>query len=120
MIGIISLLVLAAAIYARYKGHLLAFWRPTYVVTAVIALYLNFFVLIVQSFLKVPAFKALAPTQSEPPFRITHLVGARGVPRPWCLRRDQISRNRRKQNDRSQFPGLPAPGNSFTIWSNRA
>ena len=74
VIGIISLLVLARRYYARYKGHLLGFWRPIYVVTAVIALYLNFFVLIVQSFLKVPALKGLAPTQSELPFRITHLV----------------------------------------------
>jgi hypothetical protein len=74
VIGIISLLVLAPAIYARYKGHLLGVWRPIYVVTAVIALYLNFFVLIVQSFLKVPALKALAPTQSEAPFKIAQLV----------------------------------------------
>jgi hypothetical protein len=73
-IGIISLLVLALSIYARYRGRLLGFWRPTYVVTAVIALYLNFFVLIVQSFLKVPALKALAPAQSEAPFKIAQLV----------------------------------------------
>jgi hypothetical protein len=63
-IGIVSLLVLAVAIYARYAGHLAGLWRPVYVVGAVIALYLNFLVLIVQSFLKVPALKALAETQS--------------------------------------------------------
>ena len=48
-IGIISLVVLAVTIYARYGRHLAGFWRLVYVVTAVIALYLNFFVLIVQS-----------------------------------------------------------------------
>ncbi len=64
VIGIISLLVLAVTIYARYAGRLVGIWRPVYVVTAVIALYLNFLVLIVQSFLKVPVLKTLAPTQS--------------------------------------------------------
>ena len=72
--GIISLVVLAAAIYARYPGHLVGAWRWTYVVGAVLAQYFNFFVLIVQSFQKIPALKALAPTQKEPPFAITQLV----------------------------------------------
>jgi hypothetical protein len=49
-------------------------WRAIYVVTAVAALYLNVFVLIVQLFLKVPALNALAPTQTEPPFAIAQLV----------------------------------------------
>ncbi len=66
-IGIVSLLVLAVAIPALYVFHL-ASWRRTYVVGAVIALYLNVFVLIAQFFMKIPALKALAPTQSEPPF----------------------------------------------------
>jgi hypothetical protein len=39
-----------------------------------VAQYLNVFVLIVQSFMKVPALKALAPTQTEPPFKLTQLV----------------------------------------------
>ena len=73
-IGIVSLVVLAIAIYARYARRLAGIWRPVYVVTAVIALYLNFLVLIVQSFQKVPPLKALAPTQSEAPFLITQLV----------------------------------------------
>jgi hypothetical protein len=47
--------------------------RWVYVVGAVIALYLNGFVGIVQSFQKVPALKALAPTQSETPFLLTQL-----------------------------------------------
>src|SRR5438477_200015 len=67
-IGILSLLVLAVAIAARYSFHLAGAWRRTYVITAAIALYLNIFVLVVQLFLKVPALKDLAPTQKEPPF----------------------------------------------------
>ncbi len=43
-------------------------------VTAMISLYLNVFVLVVQLFQKVPALKAMAPTQSEPPFAVTQLV----------------------------------------------
>ena len=69
VLGVISLFVLAIAVYARYAGRLSGPWRLVYVVTAVIALYLNFFVLIVQSFLKLPALNALAPTGSEPPLR---------------------------------------------------
>jgi hypothetical protein len=67
-VGIVSLLVLAVAIPALYVFHLAGSWRLTYVIGAVIALYLNVFVLIAQQFMKVPALKALAPTQSEPPF----------------------------------------------------
>ncbi len=69
-IGILSLIVLAVALAARYSFHMEGAWRRTYVITAVIALYLNVFVLVVQSFLKVPALHDLAPTQSEPPFAI--------------------------------------------------
>jgi len=74
IVGAISLVVLALAIYARYPAHLAGAWRWIYVVGAVFAQYLNFFVLIVQSFQKIPALKALAPTQKEPPFAITQLV----------------------------------------------
>jgi len=73
-VGIVSLLVLAVAIAARYAYRLRGFWRPTYVITAVVALYLNVFVLIVQTFLKVPALNASAPTQTEPPFAIIQLI----------------------------------------------
>ncbi len=72
-VGIISLLLLAVAIFARYGRRLAGAWRWIYVVTAMVALYLNVFVLIVQLFQKVPALKALAPTQSEPPFLVTQL-----------------------------------------------
>src|SRR4051812_3184050 len=74
LVGVISLLVLAIALFARYARHLAAGWRRTYVITASSALYLNCFVLVVQSFLKIPALKALAPTQKEPPFAIAQLV----------------------------------------------
>jgi hypothetical protein len=73
-VGIISLVVLAIAILARYAFHMAGVWRSTYAVTAMIALYLNVFVLVVQSFEKVPALKALAPTQSERPFVVAQLV----------------------------------------------
>lgn len=66
--GIISLLVLAIAIWARYPQRLQRAWGPIYAATATLALYLNVFVLVVQLFLKVPALNALAPTQSEAPF----------------------------------------------------
>jgi hypothetical protein len=72
-VGIVSLIVLAAAIAARYAFSLAGGWRRIYVAGAVIALYLNVFVLIVQAFQKIPALNALAPTQSEPPFLLTQL-----------------------------------------------
>lgn len=68
VVGIISLVVLAAALFALYGRHLRGVWRSVYIVTAMIALYLNVFVLIVQAFQKIAPLKALAPTQSEPPF----------------------------------------------------
>ena len=73
-VGIISLVLLAVAILARYGFHLAGAWGTTYVVSAAMALYLNAFVGVVQAFLKVPALKALAPTQKEPPFLVAQLV----------------------------------------------
>jgi hypothetical protein len=73
-IGIISLLVLAIAIYARYGRHMAGAWRRTYVICATLALYFNVFALVVQGFLKVPALKALAPTQTEAPFAVVQLI----------------------------------------------
>ena len=70
IVGAISLVVLAIAIFALYVRHLSGSWRWIYVATAVAALYLNVFVAVVQSFLKIPSLTALAPTQSEPPFAI--------------------------------------------------
>jgi hypothetical protein len=73
-IGLISLVILAVVVYARSAKHLAGWWRPVYVIGATVAFFFNFFVLIVQSFMKVPALKALAPTQSEPPFVATQIV----------------------------------------------
>jgi hypothetical protein len=71
---IISLVVLAITLLARYSFHMVGKWRWIYVVTASIAEYLTVFVLVVQAFEKVPALRALAPTQSEPPFLVAQLV----------------------------------------------
>jgi hypothetical protein len=73
-LGIISLVVLAAVIYARYPRHLAGIWRWVYVIGAIFAFYLNFVVLIVQSFQKVTALHALAPNQTEPPFLAAQIV----------------------------------------------
>src|ERR1022692_106625 len=72
MIGILSLVLLAIACLALYGMKLSGAWRWIYAVTAMIALYLNIFVLIIQSFLKVPGLHALAPSvpPSEPPFLV--------------------------------------------------
>ena len=70
VVGIISLVVLAVALWALYVRHLAGAARWIYVSTAVLALYLNVFVAVVQAFLKIPFLKALAPTQAEPPFVI--------------------------------------------------
>src|SRR5215831_9805821 len=70
-VGILSCVILLIALYALYKEHLVGAWRWIYVITAVASLYLNVFVLVVQSFVKVTALSALAPTQTEPPFAVT-------------------------------------------------
>ena len=72
MIGILSLVLLAIACLALYGTRLSGAWRWVYVLTALISLYLNVFVLVIQGFLKVPALHALAPSvpPAEPPFAI--------------------------------------------------
>ena len=74
IVGAISLVVLAVAIFALHRQHLAGRWRTTYVISSMMALYLNVFVLVVQLFRRVPALNALAPTQTEPAFKITQLV----------------------------------------------
>lgn len=74
IVGIISLVALAIALFALYVRRLSGAWRWIYVATAVFALYLNVFVAVVQAFLKQPFLKPLAPTQSEPPFVIAQAV----------------------------------------------
>lgn len=70
-VGVISLFILAAAVFALYVRRLSGVWSKLYVINAVTALYLNFFVLVAQLFQKTPALKELAPTQTEPPFAIS-------------------------------------------------
>jgi hypothetical protein len=74
VVGAISLVVLTVAIFARYGRHLAGGWRRTYVISAMVALYFNVFVLVAQLFLKVPSLHALAPKGSEPPFAVTQVV----------------------------------------------
>jgi hypothetical protein len=74
VVGIISLVFLALAILALYTYKIAGAWRGVYVVGAIVALYLNCFVLVVQSFAKIPFFHALAPTQKEPPFAVAQAV----------------------------------------------
>ena len=73
-LGIISLPFLAVTIFARYSKHLAGAWRWIYVIGAVICLYFNLFVLVVQLFEKVPALHAMAQTQTESPFKLTQLA----------------------------------------------
>ncbi len=74
VVGIVSLIVLAVAIYARYVMQLAGVWCRIYVVAAMLALYLNFFVLIVQSFQKISPLRALAPNQTELPFILAQVL----------------------------------------------
>jgi hypothetical protein len=69
-VGALSLVLLAIAVAGLYLFHLDGRWRLIYVATAVAALYLNCFVLVVQAFQKIGLLHALAPTQSELPFQI--------------------------------------------------
>lgn len=73
-VGILSMIVLIAAIVALYVFHLAGVWGWIYVGGAVVALYFNVFVLIVQAFQKIATLKALAPTQTEPPFVVVQIA----------------------------------------------
>jgi hypothetical protein len=74
IVGCISLVLLALAIAALYLFHLAGAWRWIYVVTATAACWLNSFVGVAQTFMKVAFFNALAPTQQEPPFAIAQIA----------------------------------------------
>jgi hypothetical protein len=73
-VGLISLVFLAIAVIALYVFALAHAWRWIYIVSALVALYLNCFVAVIQAFMKVPFVHELAPTQSEPPFVIAQVV----------------------------------------------
>jgi hypothetical protein len=74
IVGVLSLIVLAIVIVARYWKHLAGGWHGVFVVGSVLALYLNVFVLFAQLFLRLPALIVAAPTQKEPPFLVTQLI----------------------------------------------
>jgi uncharacterized phage infection (PIP) family protein YhgE len=73
-VGILSLILLIAAVLARYVFNYAGFWRWIYAVGVTLGEYFLVFVLIAQAFMKVNALRALAPTQSEPPFAIAQLI----------------------------------------------
>lgn len=73
-LGIVSTPVLAVALYAYYGARLAGRWNAAYIVTALLAQYFDVFALVVQSFMKIPALHALAPTQAEPPFLVAQLA----------------------------------------------
>jgi hypothetical protein len=70
VVGVLSLVVLLIAILGYYLYRLAGAWRWIYVVAALVALWFNVFVLIVQAFQKISFLQPLAPTQSEPAFQI--------------------------------------------------
>jgi hypothetical protein len=74
IVGGVSLVVLAAALLELYRYRLAGIWRSTYIASAMIALYLNVFVLIAQAFQKVPLLQHLAPIQSEAPFLVVQVI----------------------------------------------
>jgi len=74
VLGVLSLIVLLIAILARHRFHMLGAWRWIYVVSSVIALWFNVFVLIAQLFQKVPILHSHAPTGSEPPFLVSQVT----------------------------------------------
>jgi hypothetical protein len=76
IIGVITLALIVVCLAARYWKRLEGAWRRTYVISAVIALYLNVFVLIVQLFEKVPALAELAPWHQGPHFAVTQALVA--------------------------------------------
>ena len=74
VVGIISLVVLAIALLALYGLHLAGAWRWIYVAAAVLALYLNVFVGVVQAFQKLAFLQPFAPTQTEMPFIVAQVA----------------------------------------------
>jgi hypothetical protein len=73
-VAILSLVVLVPVVVARYARQLAGGWRGIYAIGAVLALYLNVFVLLAQLFRRLPALMAAAPTQKEPPFVAAQLI----------------------------------------------
>jgi hypothetical protein len=70
VLGLVSLPFLLLAAVSFYTGRLRGAWRPAYVLSTLFLLYLDAFVAVVQSFMKIGPLHALAPTGKEPPFAI--------------------------------------------------
>ncbi len=102
-IGILSLVVLAIAILARYSRHMEGGWRKTYVITASIAQYFNCFVLVVQLFLKVPALHELGSDGNRAAVRDCTRLAAGVVHRPYNSRGEQVPRTRAPRHRRSRI-----------------
>lgn len=64
IIGLISLALFVIAAYAWYRRNAQGGWRVAYVVSSLLAFYLNFLVLVVQSYQKIPALHSIAPTEA--------------------------------------------------------
>jgi hypothetical protein len=86
VVGILSMILLVVAIASRYALRMKGVWRLVYVISAAIALYFNVFVFVVQSFEKVPALRALAPTQNRAAIRDYAVNRARPLHRSYGVR----------------------------------
>jgi hypothetical protein len=74
IVGVLTLIAVAIAMAGRYHHRLAGAWRGAYIAGALVALYFNVFVGVVQAFLAIPVLQALAPTQAEWPFLITQVA----------------------------------------------
>jgi hypothetical protein len=72
LIGILSCILLVIACLALYSMKAAGPWRWIYLLTALISLYLNVFVLVIQSFLKIPPLHEIAP--GNPPTGLVFAV----------------------------------------------
>jgi hypothetical protein len=64
--GVVATVAFVIALVALYVKNLYGRWRWIYAVTAVMSLYLNIFVLVVQSFQKLKILNPLAPSLGPP------------------------------------------------------
>jgi hypothetical protein len=67
IVGSLCVLIFIPTALARYSFHLAGIWRSVFIVGAMVLLFFNCLVLIVQSFQKIPVLNALAPNGNEPP-----------------------------------------------------
>lgn len=74
VLGNLSLIALVVTGAAIYLFHLKGRWHTTFVIGAMLSLYFNLFVLVVQMFRHMPLLTHLDPTQSGPPFGIAELA----------------------------------------------